>query len=120
MYIPRHFALSEKDTEAALTHADFAQLVTHGSSGFLITPLPLIYDGHSLVGHVSRANPHWHADGRESVAIFSGPQTYISPSFYATKAETGKVVPTWNYAGLNVYGRLVIHDHADLGPHPLP
>ena len=42
-------------------------------SGFLITPLPLIYEGHSLVGHVSRANPHWHADGCESVAIFSGP-----------------------------------------------
>jgi transcriptional regulator len=113
MYIPRQFALSDEDTEAALTQADFAQLVTHGSSGFLITPLPLIYEGRSLVGHVSRANPHWHADGRESVAIFSGPQTYISPSFYATKAETGKVVPTWNYEVLNVYGRLVIHDDAD-------
>ncbi len=50
---------------------------------------------------------------RESVAIFSGPQAYISPSFYATKAETGKVVPTWNYEVLNVYGRLVAHDDAD-------
>jgi transcriptional regulator len=62
---------------------------------------------------VSRANPHWKADGRESVAIFSGPHAYISPSFYPTKAETGKVVPTWNYEILNVHGTLAIHDDAD-------
>ncbi|MDT5209931.1 MAG: transcriptional regulator [Mycobacterium sp.] len=113
MYIPRQFALSDEETEAALAQAGFAQLVTHDPSGFLITPLPLIYDGRALVGHVSRANAHWHADGCESVAIFSGPQAYVSPSFYPTKAETGKVVPTWNYEVLNVYGRLVVHDDAD-------
>jgi len=79
----------------------------------MVTPLPLIYYGHSLIGHVSRANPHWKADGRESVAIFSGPQAYISPSFYATKTETGKVVPTWNYEVLTVHGRLVAHDDPD-------
>jgi transcriptional regulator len=81
----------------------------------LVTPLPLLYDAdrHSLIGHVSRANPHWKADGNESVAIFSGPQAYISPSFYVTKTESGKVVPTWNYEVLNVYGRLVAHDDAD-------
>jgi transcriptional regulator len=115
MYIPQNFALSDAETEAALAQAGFAQLVTHDSSGLMVTPLPLLYDEarHSLIGHVSRANPHWHADGRESVAIFSGPQAYISPSFYATKAETGKVVPTWNYEVLNVYGRLATHDDAD-------
>jgi transcriptional regulator len=115
MYIPRQFALSDEETEAALAQAGFGQLVTHASSGFIVTPLPLLYDQaqHSLIGHVSRANPHWHADGRESVAIFPGPQAYISPGFYATKAETGKVVPTWNYEVLNVYGRLVAHDDAD-------
>ena len=113
MYIPRLFALSDEETEAALTQAEFAQLVTHDASGFLVTPLPLIYDGRSLVGHVSRANPHWHADGKESVAIFSGPHAYISPTFYATKAETGKVVPTWNYEILNVHGTLVTHDDPD-------
>lgn len=115
MYIPRKFALTDEQTAAALAAADFAQLVSHHSTGLLVTPLPLIYDGssHSLIGHVSRANPHWRADDAESVAIFSGPQTYISPSFYATKAETGKVVPTWNYEVLNVYGRLIVHDHPD-------
>jgi transcriptional regulator len=113
MYIPRQFALSDEETNAALAQVGFANLVTHDPSGFIVTPLPLIYDGHSLVGHVSRANPHWHADGCESVAIFSGPHAYISPSFYATKSETGKVVPTWNYEVLSVYGRLVVHDDAD-------
>ena len=115
MYIPRQFALSDQETEAALALAGFAHLVTHDPSGLMVTPLPLLYDKtrHSLIGHVSRANPHWHSDGGESVAIFSGPQAYISPGFYATKAETGKVVPTWNYEVVNVYGRLVVHDDAD-------
>jgi transcriptional regulator len=113
MYIPRQFALSDDETEAALTQAGFAHLVTHDPSGFLVTPLPLLYDGHSLIGHVARANPHWRVDGRDSVAIFSGAQAYISPSFYATKAETGKVVPTWNYDVVAVHGRLVAHDDPD-------
>jgi transcriptional regulator len=113
MYIPRKFALTDEQTAEALAAAEFAQLVTQHPTGLLVTPLPLIYDGHSLVGHVSRANPHWHADGAESVAIFMGPHAYISPNLYATKAETGKVVPTWNYEILNVYGRLVIHDDPD-------
>ncbi len=115
MYIPRKFALPDEQTAAALAAAEFAHLVSHAPAGLLVTPLPLMYDSaaHSLVGHVSRANPHWHADGAESVAIFAGPHTYISPSFYATKTETGKVVPTWNYELLNVYGSLVIHDDTD-------
>ena len=115
MYIPRKFALSDEDTAAALAQAGFAHLVTHAPTGLMVTPLPLLYDEsrHSLVGHVARANPHWRADGGESVAVFAGPQTYISPSFYATKAETGKVVPTWNYEVLNVYGQLLVHDDPD-------
>ena len=115
MYIPRKFALTDEQTAAALAEADFAHLVSHDPSGLLVTPLPLMYDAgaHSLIGHVSRANPHWRADGAESVAIFAGPHAYISPGFYETKNETGKVVPTWNYEILNVYGRLVIHDDPD-------
>jgi transcriptional regulator len=115
MYIPRKFALTDEETQAALAQAGFAHLITHDSSGLMVTPLPLLYDEsrHSLVGHVARANPHWRASGGESVAIFAGPHTYISPGFYATKTETGKVVPTWNYEVLNVYGRLVAHDDPD-------
>lgn len=112
MYIPRKFALSDDETAAALAEAGFALLVTHDEAGMMVTPLPMLYDEsrHTLVGHVARPNPHWRATGGESVAIFAGPQTYISPSLYATKTETGKVVPTWNYEVLNVYGRLVAHD----------
>jgi transcriptional regulator len=113
MYIPHKFALSDDETGAALERAGFAHLVSHGSAGLTVTPLPLLYNGRSLVGHVARANPHWHADGADTVAIFAGPHAYISPNWYATKAETGKVVPTWNYEVLTVYGRLVVHDDPD-------
>jgi len=112
MYIPLKFALSEADTRAVLARGGFAHLVTHAADGMLVTPLPLLYDpnSHSLIGHVARANPHWRAAGAASVAIFAGPQAYISPGFYATKRETGKVVPTWNYDVLAVHGDLVAHD----------
>jgi transcriptional regulator len=115
MYIPPKFALPEADARAALEQAGFAHLVTHSDNGMLVTPLPLLYDPdrHSLIGHVARANPHWRAVDATSVAIFAGAQAYISPAFYATKAETGKVVPTWNYDVLTVHGRLLAHDDTD-------
>ena len=115
MYIPPKFALTDAEIGAALERGGFAHLVTHHADGLLVTPLPLLYDAdrHSLVGHVARANPHWQAVGGTTVAIFSGPDAYISPSFYATKRETGKVVPTWNYDVLAVHGELVAHDDAD-------
>ncbi|VEG58455.1 transcriptional regulator [Mycolicibacterium aurum] len=115
MYIPPKFALPDADTRAALARAGFANLVSHTDDGMLVTPLPLLYDPvrHSLIGHVARANPHWLAVGATSVAIFSGPQAYISPGFYATKGETGKVVPTWNYDVLTVHGHLLAHDDTD-------
>ena len=111
MYRPPKFALSEVDTLAALGRGGFAHLATHSGGEMLVTPLPLLYDEarHCLVGHVARANPHWRAEG-PSVAIFAGAQAYVSPSFYPTKRETAKVVPTWNYDVLTVHGRLLAHD----------
>jgi transcriptional regulator len=115
VYLPPKFAPSDEDVAAALARAGFAHLVTTTPDGLLVTPLPLLYDAdrHALLGHVARANPHWHAAGCPSVAIFTGPQAYVSPGFYATKAETGKVVPTWNYEVLNAFGSLTVHDDAD-------
>jgi transcriptional regulator len=112
MYTPPKFAVSDEDIATALAEARFAHLVTHTHAGLVVTPLPLMYDAgrHELIGHVARANPHSEAAGAESVAIFAGPQAYVSPSLYATKAETGKVVPTWNYEILTVHGHLGIHD----------
>lgn len=113
--MPPKFAPTPDDAAAALARAGFAQLVTHASAGLVVTPLPLLYDPerHALVGHVGRANPHWHADGHQSVAIFTGPEAYVSPAYYPTKSETGKVVPTWNYEVLNAFGRLTVHDDAE-------
>lgn len=115
MYVPPKFAMTPDETAAALAAVRFGQLVSHTSDGLIVTPLPLMYDAteHALIGHVARANPHALADGAESVATFAGPHAYVSPGFYATKAETGKVVPTWNYDVLAAYGRLRIHDDAD-------
>jgi transcriptional regulator len=81
--------------------------------------LPLLFDPEPapqgrLLGHVARANPLWReAGGAGALAIFQGPQAYVTPSWYATKQETGAVVPTWNYAVVHVRGRLVVHDDRD-------
>ncbi|MBU8808155.1 FMN-binding negative transcriptional regulator [Mycolicibacterium goodii] len=115
MYLPPKFALSPERIDAVLADAGFAQLVSYSPTGLVVTPLPLLYDAerHALLGHVARANDHWRAAGAESVAIFTGPHAYVSPGFYPTKSETGKVVPTWNYEVLNVYGTLRVHDDAE-------
>ncbi|TGD90326.1 FMN-binding negative transcriptional regulator [Mycolicibacterium sp. CH28] len=114
MYVPAAFAVSAEEASAVLAAGVLAHLVTYGGeeNGYSVTPVPLLYraESHSLVGHVGRANPHWKAGGAPAVAIVPGPQAYISPGFYATKAETGKVVPTWNYEVLTVHGRLLAHD----------
>ncbi len=103
----------------------FATLVTVSSSGMVATHLPLILDrsrGESgtLEGHVARANPQATetlAD-HDALVIFSGPHAYISPSWYATAAEHGKVVPTWNYVAIHAYGPVRFREgHEFLGRH---
>ncbi len=93
--------------------APFANLVTMGSAGLDATPLPLMLDPSdgpqgSLIGHLARANPQWRTTdtAQEALAIFSGPDSYITPSWYETKRLTGKVVPTWNYVTVHVRGRI--------------
>jgi transcriptional regulator len=78
--------------------------------------LPFIYDPGAgqrgaLLGHLARNNDQWQAPVLgEALVIVRGPDAYVSPSWYASKAEHGKVVPTWNYVTAHVYGRLVVHD----------
>jgi transcriptional regulator len=93
--------------------APFASLVTMGSEGLDATPLPLMLDPAdgpqgSLIGHIARANPQWRTTvtAHEALAIFSGPDSYITPSWYETKRLTGKVVPTWNYVTVHARGRI--------------
>ncbi|WP_020108208.1 FMN-binding negative transcriptional regulator [Nocardia sp. 348MFTsu5.1] len=117
MYIPRKFELTDEQIATALRSSGMAHLITSSADGFQITPMPMMFDPdrNTLVAHMARANPHWHAAdaASDSVAIFAGLDGYISPSLYATKAEGGKVVPTWNYETINVYGSLQVHDDPD-------
>jgi transcriptional regulator len=81
------------------------------------THLPLLVSAEKLVGHIAKANAQWqHLESSpEALAIFRTVDGYVSPSFYATKQETGKVVPTWNYEAVHAYGRLeIIEDKAEI------
>ncbi|HEY6791467.1 MAG TPA: FMN-binding negative transcriptional regulator [Trebonia sp.] len=123
MYIPAHFAVDEAATRELLARHGAADLVTLTDEGLVATMLPFAYvppgedgkDGDlgALHGHVARNNPQWKLPARgEALAILRGPDAYISPAFYASKAEHGRVVPTWNYVTAHVYGELIVHDDA--------
>lgn len=110
MYLPAHF--EQHDTaalHALMRERPLATLIVatpDGPSADLI-PLMLSDDARSLQGHVARANPLWrHADGTPVLAVFQGPEAYISPGWYASKREHGKVVPTWNYTMVQARGTL--------------
>ena len=120
MYIPKPFEQPRVETMHELMRArPLATLVTLSSSGLDANHIPLhLSDAPApfgtLRGHVARANPLWRdfAQGVEVLAIFHGPDAYITPSWYATKQETGKVAPTWNYAVVHAYGTLRAIDDA--------
>ncbi|MET0052893.1 MAG: FMN-binding negative transcriptional regulator [Candidatus Thiodiazotropha sp.] len=126
MYIPRHFAQTDHQAMWALIRSHpFAVLLTQGPSGPVVDHLPfeltLSATGYGkLSGHVARANPMWRelSDEAESMAIFQGGQAYVSPSWYPSKQQTGRVVPTWNYRVVHARGHLrVIQDKAWLFTH---
>jgi len=124
MYTPAHFAASPDAITDLLTRPAAANLVTATAQGILATMLPLIYEPSigehgALHGHLARNNPQWSAPALgESLVILQGADAYISPSWYTSKREHGRVVPTWNYSTAHVYGELVVHeDPAWLGNH---
>jgi len=118
MYVPAAFAeVDPGEIERLVIEYPMAQLVTMTEDGLVATPLPLLYEPSSdglgsLVGHVARANRQWSKASSvvEALAIFTGPNAYISPNWYPSKAEHGKVVPTWNYETVHVRGSFVAHD----------
>jgi transcriptional regulator len=116
MYVPSHFAASSSEVEDLLVNQGAADLVTLTDGGLSATMLPFVYDHESgehgaLHGHVARNNEVWREPViGEALVIVRGPDAYISPSWYASKAEHGRVVPTWNYITVHVYGRLVVQD----------
>jgi len=111
VYIPTQFRTDDLPAiHAAMRETHLANLVTSGPEGLVATPLPMLLDAGegefgTLYAHVARANPQWRSGaGQEALVIFDGPDAYISPSWYATKQEHGKVVPTWNYVAVHAYG----------------
>ena len=116
MYIPAHFAPDAALVDELLRNHGAADLVTVTEQGLVATMLPFIYVPGSgphgaLHGHLARNNDQWKLSAAgESLAIVRGPDAYITPGWYAAKAEHGRVVPTWNYVTAHVYGRLVVHD----------
>jgi transcriptional regulator len=117
MYVPPAFALADlRELHDVIRVSRLSFLVTRSSDGFQSTPLPLFLDAEegeygTLYGHLARANPQWRSSVEgEAMALFMGPNAYITPSWYATKAATGKVVPTWNYVAVEAHGRAEFFD----------
>jgi transcriptional regulator len=121
VYVPDHF----KEPDVGRLHETIrwiklGTLVTFGSTDFVASHVPMLIEPDpapfgTLVGHVARANPHWREASADTpaLAIFLGPNAYISPAWYATKRKTGKVVPTWNYVAVHAYGPVRFYDDAD-------
>jgi transcriptional regulator len=117
MYTPPAFREDDpNELRRIMRECRLATLVTMTADGLLATPLPLLIDEQAgshgtLLGHIARANPqHMLEPLAEALVIFSGPDAYITPSWYAAKRERGKVVPTWNYAAVHAYGTLEFFD----------
>jgi transcriptional regulator len=120
MYVPPAFRVDDlADIHRTMREARSATLVTMSEAGLIGTPLPILLDESegqygTLYGHVARANPQWKlVPSAEAMAIFAGPEAYVTPSWYATKQETHKVVPTWNYVAVHAYGAVEFFDDAD-------
>ena len=120
MYLPSHFEETRVDVmrELVRNHA-LGALVTSGPGGLTANHVPFVLDADpapfgTLRAHVARANPMWRefAADVEALVLFQGPQTYITPSWYATKKETGKVVPTYNYMVVHAHGVMRAIDDA--------
>ena len=126
LYIPPHFRETDKDyLQAEIRRIGFATLTTVGQNGPLISHLPVFLD--TSVGsfgqlrcHVARANPQWRDSdfSKTALAVFMGPDTYVSPSWYPSKKEHGKAVPTWNYVSICARGQIeVFQDRDELAAH---
>lgn len=119
MYVPRHFEMSVVDAVGLAKHVGVGHLVTAGESRLESTLIPFVLDdieGRLVVrAHIAAANPQRHAiaAGSTGLLIVHGPDTYVSPSLYPSKAEHGRVVPTWNYAIVHLHGSVRLVDQHD-------
>ncbi len=118
MYLPAHFAETRpEELQRIIREHPLGMLVTHGSHGLDADHIPFEYDpGEDGLGvlsaHVARANPVWQRcpSGTPVMVVFRGAQAYVSPSWYPSKHEAHRQVPTWNYEVVHAHGRLTVHD----------
>jgi len=119
MYQPDHFRVDDVVQMQALVRArPFATLISHGSRGLYASHLPTVLKNEGDFGviecHLARANPQCRElSGNEALMIFQGPEGYITPNWYPSKRQHGKVVPTWNYAVVHAYGLPEVMDDRD-------
>jgi transcriptional regulator len=113
MYIPHFNALDEaEEIRGLVSSVGSAELVTVRADGYPeATLLPVIWDDDRLIFHLARANQHWTTVEPQSraLAVVTGAQAYVSPSWYPSKAEHGRTVPTWNYSAVHFTGRVRVH-----------
>jgi len=115
MYVPRHFEENDpKVLRDAIRAIGPGHLITMGPSAPMATFMPFVIsdDAMTLTGHLAKGNEQWKLTTSSSSALvcWVGPHAYISPSYYATKAETGRVVPTWDYIAIQARGMVTFHD----------
>ena len=121
MYVPANFREDRVEVlHETIRRIALGSLVTLGADGLMASHAPVLVEAEPapygrLLGHIARANPQWKTAQPEAgaLAIFTGAESYISPGWYPTKRESGKVVPTWNYVAIHATGRLRFFDDAE-------
>ncbi|HEX7341548.1 MAG TPA: FMN-binding negative transcriptional regulator [Rhodanobacteraceae bacterium] len=109
MYMPKYASETRREVlHALMDNHPFATLVVHTADGLVANHLPFERVGDTLQTHVAGGNELVKLDGASALVIFNGPHGYISPNWYPTKQETGREVPTWDYAVAHVHGRLKV------------
>lgn len=118
MYVPAHFAITDPAAlHRLMREHPLGALVTHGADGLDADHIPFLFDPNkgergTLIGHVARANSVWQRcpTGTPVMVIFRGAEAFISPSWYPSKHDAHRQVPTWNYEVVHAHGILTVHD----------
>jgi transcriptional regulator len=113
MYVPHFNRVEDLDAARAFVRRTAVGTLITAQDGVPdATLLPILWDGDRVIAHFARANGHWKriADGADGLIVVSGPDAYVTPSWYAAKAEHGRVVPTWNYSAVQLRGAVTIHE----------
>jgi transcriptional regulator len=117
MYVPHFNAMPDvTQARALVASVGAAQLITVGRGGIpLASLLPILWEGDTVVAHMARANQHWTQidQGAPVLLVVTGAQAYVSPTWYASKADHGRVVPTWNYSAVHLTGRIHVREDPD-------